>query len=184
MNKLTILGGAGIVVALVLSVLAITNQPTQTVVERVVERQLAGMPGDTLPGPGFEVAGLKHTYFSSGIQPASSTDPTANEMCSFRITATSTLVSAKLRIDANEAYINYFEIGVGTDRHSTTTSLVKWTVAASVPAEIMATTSGAKTIANGWILIPGRYINFKVATATPSTTFNPKGKCTVELEEF
>lgn len=180
-NKFVI---GAVVVALVLSVLAVTNQPTQTVVEKVVERVIGAIPGDSLDGNQFSVGGVKTFYFSSGLRPASSTSLTANTMCSFKVLATSTLVAATLKVDANEAYANTFEIGIGTTPYATTTRLGIKTIAASVPGEVIASTTDSVTGLSGNVLIPNRYINFNVATGTPSDSFNPTGKCVVQYREI
>lgn len=180
-NKLVI---GGVITALVLSVLAITNKPTETVVERVVEKQLGAMPGDTLDSKSFTVNGVKTHYYSSGLSNSSSTSLTANSVCSFKVVATSTLVAANMKINTNEAWEQVYEIGIGANAYATTTRLGIKSIAASVPGEIVASTTDSVTGFSGNVLIPGRYINFKYASGSPSTAFNPTGRCEVVYREL
>lgn len=75
MKNSTIIGGVGVAVALVLSVLAITNQPTEKVVREVVEKQVqvGAIPGDSWEVRCPKINGVQTCFDSLSFQQATST---------------------------------------------------------------------------------------------------------------
>jgi hypothetical protein len=70
MNKVII---GGVAVALILSVIAVTNQPTERVVERVIERQLGASPGPDRSWEEESINGLGFKYVSVAATSGTST---------------------------------------------------------------------------------------------------------------
>lgn len=179
----------GVIVAVLTLVGASFVLPREVVVKNTVttpngEQGLAGVSGPDRYFPRECMDGACMWFWSSGLRAATSSSLTNKAVCSYQVQATSTLVAATMKINANEAYANTFEIGIGTNGLATTTRLGIKTIAASVPGEIVASTTDAVTGLSGNVLIPGTYINFLVATGTPVATFDPTGKCVVVTREL
>jgi hypothetical protein len=181
MNKIII---GGVALALVLSIAALTNKPTETVVERIVEKQVGATPGTDVTGNTTSVGGVRTWQYAFPTKTATSSSVTNATFCSIRSpAATTTLVAATLR-GKNVTGANAFEIGLATNQYATTTRLGIKAAGSGLPFEIVASTTEAITGHSGNVIIPNTYINFKVATATPFTGFDLNGQCVVVLREL
>lgn len=90
-KKTTIVIGISAAVALILSILAITN-PVTNVVERVVEREVGAIPGNEISSPSIVVNGVETFQYTQTWKTGTST------LCVFKApAATSTLVSFKAK---------------------------------------------------------------------------------------
>jgi hypothetical protein len=178
MNKIII---GGVALALVLSIAALTNKPTETVVERIVEKQVGATPGTDVTGNTTSVGGVRTWQYAFPTKTATSSSVTNATFCSIRSpAATTTLVAATLR-GKNVTGANAFEIGKALSQYATTTRLGLQTVGSGLPIELIATSTA---LADGNTVGPNMYINFKVATATPFTGFDLNGQCVVVLREL
>jgi len=119
-TKLTV--GAA-VVALVLSVLAITNKPVKQVIERVVEKQIGAVPGNSVDGREWSVGGVNKIFDSQNFKSATSTfcvikPPTATstliEFTAKNTSATSTTVLYVLEKRTN-GYAPLLSVATSTD---------------------------------------------------------------------
>lgn len=173
----------GIVVAVVVLVGASLVLPSE--VRTVVEKITVGSASSpSVVGGCMEVNGVTSCYDSQVPRAATSTAITNATFCSFKIQATSTLVVATLK-GTNDGYANTFEIGMANDHLATTTRLGWLTVGSGLPFEMVASTSVRATGLVEGILIPGDFVNFKVATGTMDSTFGiTAGKCVVEMRNL
>lgn len=117
MSIKNIVTGSAVFLALVLSLLAFTNQPGQVVIERPSE-QLGALSSPDIPSPYISVGGLSMYSRRSPMVAATTT------LCAIQSPAsTSTLVMAGFQITTGTGTAATIDIGTSTTAFSTTTNL-------------------------------------------------------------
>lgn len=174
MNKQN-LTAAGVVVAIILSLISIgrpgvPGQNGRNGTDGRDGQSLGAVSGPDRYFPRESSNGVPSQYWSSPLKASTSTDITNITLASYRVVASTTLETFTCS-GTNVGYANVFEIGIGATPFATTTRLANKTVAASSSFEVVASTTSNS------VLTPGTYINFNVASGTPSSVFNASGKC-------
>jgi hypothetical protein len=143
------------------------SEPVNTVVERVIEKQqeLGAANSPAVIDGCVEIEGVVKCYRSARLNTASTTQ------CSFRMTATSTVVATTVRVDSSSTSAQTLQVGYGTHSNATTTRVgTNVAIAANAAGSLIGSTTPA--------LAPNTFFN--VAATGGTGTFSNSGECQLE----
>lgn len=154
--------------------------PVQKVINQTT--QLGAVSSPDMASPYFSFGGVRRWATSAGFTPASQT------LCAMHApAATSTIISASVRFDTTIATgASSYELGWGATSGATTTVLARTLMASGRQTkELVATTSISGTpVLTDNVVAPSTWINFNIASGTPSASFAPTGRCEAVFQEI
>jgi hypothetical protein len=150
MNNKIVIGG--VILALVLSVLAITNKPTERVVETIIEKQLGASPGPTRTWSEESIGGLGFKYVSLPLRSGTSTP------CAFQGPAATSTVTTSLSITTSTSTALTWAVSTSTraQGYATTTPFYTRAVAANAQDQTVV----APTLIQTNVVPPGGWVTW------------------------
>lgn len=159
--------GIGVVVGIVLGALVLGG--------KTVIQPTGGLSGPSIPSKYLEWNGVTVWH-----QRSASLNTSTTTVCALPSpAATSTLLSAGIRLDTSSTTASVVHIASAATAYATTTNLATADVSANAQAFITATTSLAS---NSNVIGPNKYIVFGMQGGIG--TFSPTGACSATFETF
>lgn len=161
----------GVIAVLLVVIGIVANQPLVVNVPpaevQIIESNgdnYGAMPGDTLPGPMFSVAGVEKYYHSRKFNNLST-----STLCSFKSpNATTSLELAYASIKGNSGG-TILHIARGATNWATTTELATFTATAGSAMDLKATTTDDTLAATYGFVAPNSWINIQLEAMTYAT---------------
>lgn len=185
-DKTKIVGIAIGVIAIILSVVAISRPTPEKVIERITKevgsgQALGALTSPDIPYSWFSFGGVRQwAVMDDALTSASTT------VCSLQSpAATTTLVSATARLDTTTGIgAGIFEMGKAVGMNATTTSLGYLNTATGGSGVLVASSTANTTTFTDGVMPPSQWINFRIATSSVSATFAPTGRCSAVFREL